>query len=97
MLWMKLSVSFISYFDTFAAIYLIKVRAEAMQRASDMVASGMLSVIGGRQTAYKQMCAEAAKYCQENLKMEKPVCKVANYLFQNARVVAGHEEVIYFA
>ncbi|XP_072014117.1 malonyl-CoA-acyl carrier protein transacylase, mitochondrial-like isoform X2 [Amphiura filiformis] len=78
------------------AIYLIKIRAEAMQRASDMVPSGMISVIGGRATKYKEICAEATSYCKVSLKMEKPVCKVANYLFPNARVLAGNNEALDF-
>ena len=64
-----------------------------MQRASDAVPSGMISVIGGRATNYKEICAEAVTHCTVNLNMEKPVCKVANYLFSNARVLAGHDEV----
>ena len=64
-----------------------------MQQASDMVPSGMISVTGGRGTKYREMCAEASKHCQVRLNMEKPVCKVANYLFPNARVLAGNKEV----
>lgn len=35
----------------------------------------------------------ARKYCRERLHMEDVVLEVANYLFTQCKVVAGHEEV----
>lgn len=71
----------------------MKVRAEAMQKASDMVPSGMLSVIGRPQAQYKYACFQAREYCK-NVGIEEPVCSVANYLFPDGRVIAGHHKVI---
>lgn len=83
----------ISYlFICVLALYAVKVRAEAMQKASELVPSGMLSVIGRPQAQYKYACMQAKEYCK-SLGMEEPVCSVANYLFPDGRVIAGHQEV----
>lgn len=75
-----------------SALYAVKVRAEAMQKASEMVRSGMLSVIGRPQAQYKNACLQAKEHCA-NLGIEEPVCSVANYLFPDGRVIAGHQKV----
>lgn len=63
-----------------------------MQKASDQVASGMLSVIGKHQTNYKHACLQAREHCL-SLGIQEPVCAIANYLFPDGRVIAGHKEV----
>lgn len=70
----------------------MKVRAEAMQKASEMVPSGMLSVIGSSQAQYKYACLQAREYCKSE-GIKEPVCSVANYLFPDGRVIAGHQKV----
>ncbi|XP_040001545.1 malonyl-CoA-acyl carrier protein transacylase, mitochondrial [Xiphias gladius] len=77
------------------ALYAVKVRAEAMQRASELVPSGMLSVIGRRQAQYKYACLQAKEHCK-SLGIEEPVCSVANYLFPDGRVIAGHQQALDF-
>ncbi|NXY22432.1 FABD protein, partial [Atrichornis clamosus] len=77
------------------ALYAVKVRAEAMQKASEAVPSGMLSVIGRREANYKFACLEARKHC-ESLGIENPVCTVSNYLFPDSRVIAGHLQALEF-
>ncbi|XP_076578851.1 malonyl-CoA-acyl carrier protein transacylase, mitochondrial isoform X2 [Chaetodon auriga] len=77
------------------ALYAVKVRAEAMQKASELVPSGMLSVIGRRQAHYKHACVQAKEYCM-SLGIKDPVCSVANYLFPDGRVIAGHQEALDF-
>ncbi|XP_031715077.1 malonyl-CoA-acyl carrier protein transacylase, mitochondrial [Anarrhichthys ocellatus] len=77
------------------ALYAVKVRAEAMQRASELVPSGMLSVIGRPQAQYKHACAQAKEHCS-SLGVEEPVCSVANYLFPDGRVIAGHQKALDF-
>ena len=74
------------------ALYAVKVRAEAMQKASELTPSGMLSVIGRRQAQYKYACLQAKQHCK-SLGLEEPVCSVANYLFPDGRVIAGHQQV----
>lgn len=81
--------------DFTEALYAVKIRAEAMQEASDAVPSGMLSVVGTTKTRYHVACAEAEEHCRA-MGIADPVCKVANYLFPNGRVIAGHIEAIEF-
>ncbi|CAG5927472.1 unnamed protein product [Menidia menidia] len=77
------------------ALYAVKVRAEAMQEASELVPSGMLSVIGKPQAQYKYACLQAKEHCS-SLGMQGPVCSVANYLFPDGRVIAGHQQALSF-
>ncbi|XP_031169462.1 malonyl-CoA-acyl carrier protein transacylase, mitochondrial [Sander lucioperca] len=77
------------------ALYAVKVRAEAMQKASELVASGMLSVIGRPQAQYKHACVQAKEHCT-SLGIGEPVCSVANYLFPDGRVIAGHQKALDF-
>nr|XP_054748593.1 LOW QUALITY PROTEIN: malonyl-CoA-acyl carrier protein transacylase, mitochondrial-like [Lytechinus pictus] len=78
------------------AIHLIKIRAESMQLASEAVSSGMISVVGGKKARYKFICKEAENYCRNHHGIAHPVCKVANYLYPDARVLAGHTEALSF-
>ncbi|XP_071958997.1 malonyl-CoA-acyl carrier protein transacylase, mitochondrial-like isoform X2 [Antedon mediterranea] len=78
------------------AVYLIKVRAEAMQYASNLVESGMLSVVGRDSTNYKIACQEAKEHCRSEEGIQDPVCSIANYMFPNARVIAGHAKALDF-
>lgn len=77
------------------ALYVVKVRAEAMQKASELVPSAMLSVVGRRQAQYKYACVQAKEHCR-SLGIEEPVCSVANYLFPDGRVIAGHQQALDF-
>lgn len=70
----------------------MKVRAEAMQEASEAVPGGMLSVLGRPQTRLSLACLDAREHCKA-LGIERPVCEVANYLFPDCRVISGHLEV----
>ncbi|MCJ8743371.1 hypothetical protein PDJAM_G00093190 [Pangasius djambal] len=75
--------------DFAEALFAVKVRAEAMQKASDAIPSGMLSVIGKPQANYKHACIQARQHCL-SLGIQNPVCSIANYLFPDGRVIAGH-------
>ncbi|XP_053572240.1 malonyl-CoA-acyl carrier protein transacylase, mitochondrial [Bombina bombina] len=81
--------------DFTEALYAVKIRAEAMQKASDSVPSGMMSVMGQPQTSYSLACREAREHCA-SLGVENPVCEVANYLFPDGRVIAGHLQALEF-
>ncbi|XP_026857959.2 malonyl-CoA-acyl carrier protein transacylase, mitochondrial isoform X2 [Electrophorus electricus] len=81
--------------DFAEALFAVKVRAEAMQKASDQTPSGMLSVIGRTQANYKHACLQAREHCL-SLGIENPVCSIANYLFPDGRVIAGHLEALNF-
>ncbi|KAI1888104.1 hypothetical protein AGOR_G00181610 [Albula goreensis] len=81
--------------DFAEALYAVKVRAEAMQEASERVPSGMLSVIGRPEARYSHACLQAREHCQ-SLGLQDPVCSVANYLFPDGRVIAGHQQALDF-
>ncbi|XP_051976894.1 malonyl-CoA-acyl carrier protein transacylase, mitochondrial [Xyrauchen texanus] len=81
--------------DFVEALFAVKVRAEAMQKASDQVQSGMLSVVGRPQANYKYACLQAREHCL-SLGIQEPVCAIANYLFPDGRVIAGHKEALEF-
>ncbi|TRY97504.1 hypothetical protein DNTS_013756 [Danionella cerebrum] len=77
------------------ALFAVKVRAEAMQSASDLVHSGMLTVFGQNKTNYIQACAQAREHCL-SLGIQNPVCSIANYLYPDVLVIAGHMEALNF-
>jgi len=68
---------------------IVKVRAESMAEAAKAGRPhGMLSVVGLSDPDLEAICAEVNKI--------KPgcVCKMANYLFPQGRVVSGHKEAL---
>ncbi|XP_048463582.1 malonyl-CoA-acyl carrier protein transacylase, mitochondrial isoform X3 [Rhincodon typus] len=79
--------------DFAEALHAVKVRAEAMQEASESIPSGMLSVMGQAESKFKYACLEAQEHCK-TLGIEDPVCEVANYLFPNGRVIAGNLQAL---
>ncbi|XP_063164327.1 malonyl-CoA-acyl carrier protein transacylase, mitochondrial isoform X2 [Candoia aspera] len=81
--------------DYAEALYAVKTRAEAMQEASEVIPSGMLSVIGRKDSDYKAACFEAREYCK-SVGIADPVCEVSNYLFPDSRVIAGHLQALEF-
>ncbi|KAB0386593.1 malonyl-CoA-acyl carrier protein transacylase, mitochondrial isoform X1 [Muntiacus reevesi] len=76
-------------------LYAVKVRAEAMQEASEAAPSGMLSVLGQRQSRFAVACLEAQEHCRTQ-GIESPVCEVSSYLFPDCRVISGHLEALQF-
>uniref|UniRef100_H0XAE8 Malonyl-CoA-acyl carrier protein transacylase, mitochondrial n=2 Tax=Otolemur garnettii TaxID=30611 RepID=H0XAE8_OTOGA len=81
--------------DFSEGLYAVKIRAEAMQEASEAVPSGMLSVLGKPQSKFNSACLEAREHCK-SLGIENPVCEVSNYLFPDCRVISGHLEALQF-
>ncbi|XP_055993495.1 malonyl-CoA-acyl carrier protein transacylase, mitochondrial [Sorex fumeus] len=76
-------------------LHAVKVRAEAMQEASEAVPSGMLSVLGQPQSKFALACQEAREHCAAS-GLKDPVCEVSNYLFPDCRVISGHLEALRF-
>merc|ERR1740123_2940437 len=72
---------------------LVKVRAEAMQRATELVPQSMCSVAGLDRAKIDRLCEEARKYENEQAgKTGKPAdaeCKVANILFPSGFTCGG--------
>ena len=77
-------------------INLVKVRGEAMQEASEMTNSGMMTVFSGADSELGFGCKVAAEWCKRHHDIEYPVCQVANHLYCGAKVVGGHELALQF-
>lgn len=75
------------------AIRLVKVRAEAMQLASEIIPSGMMTVFYGPDSKLNYACLRAREWCLER-GIEDPECCVANYLYPHCKVIAGHMEAL---
>ncbi|CAB3375776.1 Hypothetical predicted protein [Cloeon dipterum] len=78
-----------------SAIKLVRARAEGMQYASEMVNSGMATVMYGPDSDLGMACEKAVEHCMSK-KIERPVCQVANYLYPHCKVVAGNVEALDF-
>ena len=78
------------------AVKVVKIRAEAMQKASESTGSGMLTVFLAHDSRLKEALKMAKEYCVERRDISDPVCTVANFLFPECKVIAGHEEVHFF-
>ena len=77
------------------AVRVVKVRAEAMQKDSEAVPSGMMMAFLNPDAKLKLACQSARRFCQTRRDIENPVCSVANYLFPEGKVLAGHSEVFH--
>jgi len=77
-------------------INLVKIRGEAMQAASDLVESGMMTVFIGADSKLGFGCQVAAEWAKRHQDVEDPVCQVANHLYAGAKVIAGHDIALRF-
>ncbi|CAG2164701.1 unnamed protein product, partial [Oppiella nova] len=76
---------------------LVKIRAEAMQYATELVPSAMMTVFFNADARINFACNAAKEWClRKEIEPEYAVCSVANYLFPHCKVIAGHEEAISF-
>lgn len=81
----------------YEGLRLIKVRSEAMQKASESVPSGLMTVYTGRQSKLNLAMAAARKWCKEALNLNEPiVCEIANYLFAECKVIGGNKQALDF-
>ena len=71
----------------------MKARGEAMEYASEMEPSGMMTVFHGADHKIGLACEAARKYAEEERGITLPVCQIANDLYSGAKVIAGHKEV----
>lgn len=78
------------------AIKLVKVRAEVMQAASEAIPSGMLSVFCTHKTNLSLAMEVSREVCKQKHGIKNPICHVANYLYPDCKVIAGHEQAIEF-
>ena len=77
-------------------INLVKVRGEAMQAASDLEQSGMMTVFIGADNQLGFGCQVAAEWARRHHDIEFPVCQIANHLYCGAKVIGGHEPALKF-
>lgn len=75
-----------------SAVQLIKVRAEAMQAASELVPGGMVTTFYGHKCRLGLCCDTAKEFCISR-GVVVPECRVASYLGPSCKVVGGSEEV----
>ena len=64
-----------------------------MQQASEATPGGMMIVHLHASAKLNFACHAARQYCIKRLDMERPVCAIANYLYPECKVIAGHIEV----
>ncbi|KAK3921191.1 putative malonyl-CoA-acyl carrier protein transacylase, mitochondrial [Frankliniella fusca] len=74
---------------------LVKLRAEAMQRASEAVHGAMLTTFLDPGAKIGTILNSSIEYCRRT-GVENPVCSVANFLYANCRVLGGNFEAIRF-
>ncbi|XP_018646923.1 [acyl-carrier protein] S-malonyltransferase [Schistosoma mansoni] len=77
-------------------LHIIRVRAEAMQKACDEKAGAMITVFVNPGSPLKLGIAAAINHCEVRHKIQNPCCKVANYLYPDCKVIAGNKEAIDF-
>lgn len=80
------------------ALKVIKVRAQAMQKASEQVSSGLATAFLTKKSQLKLAMLGARKWCVEEMRMspEQVECSVANNLFYKCQVVGGNVEALDF-
>jgi len=78
------------------AIRLVKIRAEAMQKASEAVSSRMMTVHLTPEAKINFACLAARLYCTKELNMENVVCEISNYLYPGCKIISGNTEALEF-
>ncbi|OWF36248.1 malonyl-CoA-acyl carrier protein transacylase, mitochondrial-like [Mizuhopecten yessoensis] len=77
-------------------ISLIRLRARAMQRDSEVVSSGMMTAMCDMNTYLKEAMLAAREYCKTKAGIENPVCNVTAFVGTDIKVIAGHTEALDF-
>ena len=78
-----------------AAVRLARIRGQAMQLASEMSPSGMMTVICRPDARVGFACSLARRWCEEQ-GAESAECRVASFLFPQCKVIAGSVEALDF-
>lgn len=89
------ALTFAGVFSFEEAIQLVKVRAEAMQLASEITPSGMMTVMYGPDSRLGFACSVAKEFCHHK---DLPLvdCRIASYLYPHCKVIAGNDEALSF-
>jgi hypothetical protein len=65
-----------------------------MQKQSEVVSSGLMSVFIGHDSELKKAMLAARTWCEEKLKLPPPICcSVSSYLYPDCKVIGGNTEV----
>ncbi|XP_013418436.1 malonyl-CoA-acyl carrier protein transacylase, mitochondrial [Lingula anatina] len=75
---------------------LVKTRAQLMQRASEEVPGGLMTVFLWPNTELGEAKQVAMEFCRQKAGIVNPVCSTANYLCFNAKVLGGNIEALKF-
>lgn len=75
------------------AVRLLRVRGEAMQAASDLQSSGMMTAFLTTEAKIKNACKCAREWCEKQ-GIDGGECTVASYLFPHCKVISGHTEAL---
>lgn len=75
-------------------VRLVHVRGQAMQHASELVNSGMMTIFFNNTAQIGLACEAARKWVKLNHNIEHPVCVIANHLYAGGKVLAGMEVTI---
>ena len=78
-----------------SGLKVVRVRAEAMQKASDQVPSGLVSVMGHADLDIQLLCRDAEQWSYSRGTQE-PVACVANYLFPGGWVLGGDKSSVQY-
>ena len=78
-----------------SGLNVVKVRAEAMQEASEQVPSGLVSIIGNADLDVQLLCNNAKEWSNSRGTRE-PVACVANYLFPGGWVLGGDKSSVQY-
>jgi len=77
-------------------VKLVNIRQIAMQQASDIAPSGMMTIFFPASAEVELACDAARKWVKEKNNIYNPVCNVANHLYAGGKVLAGHVECLDF-
>ncbi|CAL8103542.1 unnamed protein product [Calicophoron daubneyi] len=77
-------------------LQIVRVRAEAMQKACEKSPGAMASVFLEHNSQLKLAILAAVNYCKTELNMPDVVCNIANYLYADCKVIAGHKQAVKF-
>ena len=68
-----------------------------MQKASESLPSGLMTVFLGRQSKLNMAMLASRKWCKDKLKLDEPIeCEISNYLNSQCKVVGGNKEALDF-
>lgn len=85
---------FLSSLTSETGLKILKARSEIMQKQSEAVPSGLLTVFIQHNSELRKAMLAAREWCSTKLQLQVPVvCEISNYLFADCKVIGGNKEV----